>query len=75
MDSLRCVISLTDPISYRVVTGYDDVKKEVYLNDPRPKGGMITQSYEDFFYLWNVDKPWLHYNAIAFTPRSGSLIK
>jgi len=53
---------------YRVVTGYDEEKELVFLNDPRPKGGRIEQSYDLFFQLWNVDEPWLHYNAIAFKP-------
>jgi hypothetical protein len=50
---------------YRIVTGYDEYRKEVYLNDANP-GKKITQSYDEFFALWNVDEPWLHYNAIAF---------
>ena len=50
---------------YRVVTGYDDSRKEVFLNDANP-GTQITQSYDKFFKLWNVNEPWLHYNAIAF---------
>ena len=48
-----------------MVTGYDDEKREVYLNDASP-GQAIVQSYENFLTLWNVDKPWLHYNAIVF---------
>ncbi len=50
---------------YRVVTGYDDKTKIVYLNDANP-GIKITQSYNEFFELWNVDGPWLHYNSIVF---------
>lgn len=50
---------------YRVVTGYDERTKTVYLNDANP-GIKITQSYTDFFELWNVEEPWLHYNAIVF---------
>jgi hypothetical protein len=50
---------------YRLVTGYDQSRKKVYLNDASP-GKKITQSYKEFFKLWNVDEPWLHYNAIAF---------
>lgn len=50
---------------YRVLTGYDDKNKIVYLNDANP-GAKITQSYSEFFDLWNVDEPWLHYNAIVF---------
>ena len=50
---------------YRVVTGYDDYQKTVFLNDTNP-GAKITQKYDEFFELWNVDEPWLHYNAIAF---------
>ena len=29
-------------------------------------GKKITQSYDEFFEKWNVNEPWLHYNAIAF---------
>ncbi|MEJ2620341.1 MAG: C39 family peptidase [Candidatus Thiodiazotropha sp.] len=50
---------------YRIVTGYDEFKKVVYLNDANP-GKMRTQSYEKFMKLWNFDQRWLHYNAIAF---------
>ena len=50
---------------YRVVTGYNDYRQQVYLNDANP-GKKITQSYDEFFSKWNVEEPWLHYNAIAF---------
>ena len=50
---------------YRVVTGYDEKNKIVYLNDANP-GKKLIQSYSDFFELWNVDEQWLHYNAIVF---------
>ncbi|TMP78856.1 hypothetical protein CWB73_15145 [Pseudoalteromonas phenolica] len=50
---------------YRVVTGYDNYRKQVFLNDANP-GKKIKQSYEEFFKKWNVNEPWLHYNAIAF---------
>jgi hypothetical protein len=50
---------------YRVVTGFNEKKKVVYLNDANP-GKKLTQSYREFFKLWNVDEPWLHYNAIVF---------
>ena len=50
---------------YRLVTGYDDIKREVYLNDST-QGKAVVQSYDKFLALWNVDKPWLHYNAIVF---------
>ena len=50
---------------YRVVTGYDNYRKQVFLNDANP-GKKITQSYDEFFKKWNVNEPWLHYNAIAF---------
>ena len=56
---------------YRVVTGYDAGRQVLQLNDPRPLargGGRIEQSVEDFLFLWNVDEPWLHYNALVFTP-------
>ncbi len=50
---------------YRIAIGYDEGKREVYLNDST-HGAMITQSYERFLELWNVNEPWLHYNAIVF---------
>lgn len=50
---------------YRLVTGYDDAKKEVYLNDANP-GTKTIQSYSQFLKRWNVDEPWLHYNSIVF---------
>lgn len=58
------------PGHYRVVTGYDESKRIIYLNDP--KKGRITQSYGRFLELWNVDEPWLPYNSIAFNTLSGS---
>jgi hypothetical protein len=57
---------------YRVLTGYDEHRKIVYLNDANP-GKKITQSYDRFFELWNVDEPWLHYNAIAFNTSGEAL--
>ena len=60
------------PGHYRVVTGYDDQHNIVYLNDPNP-GKKITQSYHEFFNLWNVDEPWLHYNAIVFNALGSSV--
>ncbi|MEJ2045905.1 MAG: C39 family peptidase [Reinekea sp.] len=50
---------------YRIAIGYDNTKREVYLNDST-NGAVTTQSYERFLELWNVDEPWLHYNAIIF---------
>ncbi len=50
---------------YRIVVGYDDSRREAYLNDST-NGAVITQSYDRFLELWNVDAPWLHYNAIIF---------
>jgi len=50
---------------YRIVTGYDEYRNEVYLNDANG-GKHVIQSYEKFLRLWNVDQRWLHYNAIAF---------
>jgi len=50
---------------YRIAIGYDDSKGEMYLNDSN-HAEVITQSYERFLELWNVDEPWLHYNAIVF---------
>jgi hypothetical protein len=50
---------------YRVVTGYNDNERLVYLNDSNG-GKKIIQSYEDFVNLWNYKQKWLHYNMIAF---------
>tara|TARA_R110001599_G_scaffold221455_1_gene420115 strand:+ start:1481 stop:2287 length:807 start_codon:yes stop_codon:yes gene_type:complete len=50
---------------YRIVSGYDDKKRQVYLNDST-RGMVVTQSYERFLELWNVNEPWLHFNAIVF---------
>ncbi|MEW8265782.1 MAG: C39 family peptidase [Candidatus Thiodiazotropha sp.] len=50
---------------YRIVTGYDEYEKVVYLNDANP-GKRLTQTYEEFLKLWNFNQRWLHYNAIAF---------
>ena len=50
---------------YRIVTGYDESKKVVYLNDAHG-GKRIKQSYDVFLKLWNVDRKWLHYNGIVF---------
>lgn len=50
---------------YRVVTGYDDIKEVVYLNDAHG-GRRVVQSYDTFLKLWNVDEKWLHFNAIVF---------
>ena len=50
---------------YRIVTGYDENKKMVYLNDANG-GKRIVQSYEKFLKLWNFNRRWLHYNAIVF---------
>ena len=57
---------------YRVVTGYDERNKIVFLNDANP-GKKISQSYSTFFGLWNVDEPWLHYNAIVFNAAGGNV--
>jgi len=35
------------------------------LNDASP-GKKLTQSYSEFFELWNVDEQWLHCSAIVF---------
>ena len=50
---------------YRLVTGYDEEKREIYLNDST-HGVSTTQSYDRFLELWNVNEPWLHYNSIIF---------
>jgi hypothetical protein len=49
---------------YRVVTGYDNLTKPVYLNYSKP-GIKLSQTYREFFSLWDVDEQWLHYNAIV----------
>ena len=50
---------------YRIAIGYDDSRREMYLNDSN-HAEVIAQSYDRFLELWNVDEPWLHYNAIIF---------
>ena len=57
---------------YRIVTGYDNAKELVYLNDAN-KGVRITQTYQQFMEKWNFDQRWLHYNAIIFKPYSRPL--
>lgn len=57
---------------YRLVTGYDDNKQEVYLNDAA-HGKATVQTYQRFLELWNVDEPWLHSNAIVFNAGKGKL--
>jgi predicted double-glycine peptidase len=57
---------------YRLVTGYDDNRKEVYLNDAA-HGKATVQAYQRFLELWNVDEPWLHYNSIVFNTNKGKL--
>lgn len=57
---------------YRIVTGYDENEKVVYLNDANG-GRRIVQSYDNFFKLWNVDTRWLHYTGIAFNVDRRSL--
>ncbi len=52
---------------YRIVTGYDETLKIVYLNDAN-KGRKITQTYSQFLEKWNFNQRWLHYNAILFQP-------
>lgn len=50
---------------YRVVVGYDEAKRLVYLNDA--KGARrVVQTYEEFLNLWNVEHPRLRYYAVAF---------
>ena len=53
---------------YRVVTGYDESRRIVFLNDARV--GPIEQDYARFFRLWNVAEAWLPYNSIAFNVRA-----
>ncbi|OCQ22235.1 hypothetical protein A7985_10655 [Pseudoalteromonas luteoviolacea] len=50
---------------YRVVVGFDEAKRLVYLNDA--KGAKrVVQTYEEFLNLWNVEHPRLRYYAVAF---------
>lgn len=57
---------------YRIVTGYDDKKRIIYLNDAH--GGVrVTQTYDEFMMKWNFNQRWLHYNAIFFEPISTPL--
>ncbi|MCF6440518.1 C39 family peptidase [Pseudoalteromonas luteoviolacea] len=50
---------------YRVVVGYDEAKRLVYLNDA--KGAKrVVQTSEEFLNLWNVEHPRLRYYAVAF---------
>lgn len=49
---------------FRLVTGYDESKQIVHLNDPIR--GSLEMSYRTFLYLWKVDQDWLAYHYIAF---------
>ena len=53
---------------YRVVTGFDESRRIVFLNDARV--GPIEQDYAQFFRLWNVEEDWLPFNSIAFNIRA-----
>lgn len=50
---------------YRIVTGYDESKRVVYLNDAHG-GNRVVQTYDEFLISWNFDQRWMHYNGIAF---------
>ncbi|ESP94777.1 MULTISPECIES: C39 family peptidase [Pseudoalteromonas] len=50
---------------YRVVVGYDEAKRLVYLNDAK-RARRVVQTYEEFLNLWNVEHPRLRYYAVAF---------
>ena len=41
------------------------ISRGVYLNDST-HGSVVTQSYDRFLELWNVNESWLHFNAIVF---------
>ncbi|WP_370292850.1 C39 family peptidase [Thalassolituus sp.] len=57
---------------YRIVTGYDDKKRVIYLNDAH--GGVrVKQTYDEFMMKWNFNQRWLHYNAIFFEPTNTPL--
>ncbi|MBU42426.1 MAG: hypothetical protein CMN76_04345 [Spirochaetaceae bacterium] len=58
---------------YRVVTGYDDLRRILFLNDPAE--GRIEMSYEQFLKLWNVDENWLSYNNIVFNRYAPARVK
>ena len=58
---------------YRVVTGYDDDRKIMYLNDP--KLGRIEQNYDTFFILWKVEEAWLPFNSIVFNIAGGEQMR
>ena len=54
---------------YRLVTGFNEKKRIVFLNDTGT-ATRIEQSYDEFMQKWNVNKRWLHYNAIIFRPNT-----
>ncbi len=53
---------------YRLITGYNENRREIYLNDAHG-GKRLIQSYDKFLKLWNVNQRWMHYNAIVFNTR------
>lgn len=58
---------------YRVVTGYDDAREIVFLNDPRR--GRLEMKYAEFLELWKVERPWLPYNYIVFNAYAPGRVK
>ena len=49
---------------YRVITGYDESKRVVYLNDA--KFGKITQTFSEFKKKGAYPGKWMPYYSIAF---------
>lgn len=62
-----------DSMHYRVVTGYDDVRRIIFMNDPAE--GRIEMSYDRFLKLWNVEESWLPYNNIVFNKYAPGRVK
>lgn len=58
---------------YRVVTGYDDVRGLIFLNDPQD--GRLEMSDERFLDLWRVEEDWLPYNYIVFNAYAPGQVK
>ena len=58
---------------YRIVTGYDDQKRTLFMNDPRK--GALEMSEEEFLELWRVEEDWLPFNFIVFNRYAPGQIK
>lgn len=57
---------------YRIVTGYNDFKQKVYLNDPSG-GRKVVQSYSDFLELWRFKERNLAYSTLYFNMNKSML--